>query len=588
MNKTFKIILTLLFTFGIMLSSVSIAYAIQVPKTAIGDGSGVVTGADVQAYFDGLGSPIPQGEYDFSQFSMINGAFNITGNNIAIITNTNTVINGPRDQNAIVSIKNSNNVTFKGFTINGVSDAADIVVQACKNVTIQNNTLNVAANGSANPQSTMGISVNPGPNENISILNNKFSASANPAGRAFFVNENIDGTKLNVIFDGNNFSGHFANTSVSAADLTEFKNNKFDATYYTDTGISFYVWERNTNTKANITNNEFLSDKQEMCIVVDGADANVKDNLFNGKPSNDTCSGGQGLILGVNLKNNATLNGENINDNSYEGLCNGNYYFVKKHSISITKTASTKNPLPGQKVTYTFVITNTGNTALTNVSVSDSKLDAGTLSPASVGTLAQGAKATFTGIMTVPSNAATNSTITNTAYVTINGQITGSLTSETITVGSPAILIPIPPTSTVEVEKPDPFVYEKDVVQQPQVDGISKTSKTYKPSKTKETKSIKDRDKDRDKENKLKCNLSFKDAVITASDITINVGAKFNIMNNVQAIDNGGRGKDITKNVTSKGKINTAVAGKFVIVYEVIGENCNKVSKSITVTVVKP
>jgi len=58
----------------------------------------------------------------------------------------------------------------------------------------------------------------------------------------------------------------------------------------------------------------------------------------------------------------------------------------------------------GEVITYTYVFTNTGNTTMTAVSVSDVHGGTGTLgpiTPASVGTLAPGDSASFTADYTV-------------------------------------------------------------------------------------------------------------------------------------------------------------------------------------------
>jgi uncharacterized repeat protein (TIGR01451 family) len=74
-------------------------------------------------------------------------------------------------------------------------------------------------------------------------------------------------------------------------------------------------------------------------------------------------------------------------------------------SLSLTKSAShTSNVPAGQVITYTYQVTNTGNVALSNVSVADIHSGTGTLSaitPASVASLAIGASTNFTATYTV-------------------------------------------------------------------------------------------------------------------------------------------------------------------------------------------
>jgi len=76
-----------------------------------------------------------------------------------------------------------------------------------------------------------------------------------------------------------------------------------------------------------------------------------------------------------------------------------------------------------------------------------------------------------------------------------------------------------------------------------------------------------------------------KNAVLNVKDSTINVGESFDVMKNVSAIDNAGKGKDITNKVTAIGQINTAVAGTYKVTYSVVGANGKTVTKTVTVTV---
>ena len=76
-----------------------------------------------------------------------------------------------------------------------------------------------------------------------------------------------------------------------------------------------------------------------------------------------------------------------------------------------------------------------------------------------------------------------------------------------------------------------------------------------------------------------------KDAIITARNTTINLGDKFDRLAKVKAIDDGGKGKDITKSIKIKGSVNTKKAGKYELTYSVKGANGNLVSKVVTVTV---
>ena len=79
--------------------------------------------------------------------------------------------------------------------------------------------------------------------------------------------------------------------------------------------------------------------------------------------------------------------------------------------------------------------------------------------------------------------------------------------------------------------------------------------------------------------------VKLKNAVIYASDKTLNIGDKFVFMEGVTARDNGGKGKDLTKRVTISGTINTLKAGSYPITYKVKGANGKTVTKIVTITV---
>ncbi len=81
--------------------------------------------------------------------------------------------------------------------------------------------------------------------------------------------------------------------------------------------------------------------------------------------------------------------------------------------------------------------------------------------------------------------------------------------------------------------------------------------------------------------------IPVKDAVITVRDRTIKLNTKFVIMQGVKAMDNGGRGPNITNKVTISGKINTAKVGKYRMTYSVRGANGNMVNKVVRYNVVR-
>ncbi len=150
-------------------------------------------------------------------------------------------------------------------------------------------------------------------------------------------------------------------------------------------------------------------------------------------------------------------------------------------------------------------------------------------------------------------------------------------------------IIPLPPltptTPTVKIDDPFVYVYDDDRYDKYDYDKYDKDDydKKSKSDKKYDTKSKSD--KKSDTKSKSDCNSKLQDAVIDAKSYTIKIGEEIDIMKNVTAIDDGGRGEDITDDVTIKGYIYTNKPGKYGIVYKVTGGNCRTVSKTITITV---
>lgn len=151
---------------------------------------------------------------------------------------------------------------------------------------------------------------------------------------------------------------------------------------------------------------------------------------------------------------------------------------------------------------------------------------------------------------------AVNISAADLAKVDSNGLI---ITDLVVSTSSPTLVI-VPP-SAAPVTVTDPFVH---------VNGTSGNTTTTAVINT---------------TSKVK---TTKNAIINVKDSTINVGDSFDLMKNVTAIDNNGKGKDITNKVSVAGQINTAVAGKYSVTYKVTGSNGKAVSKTVTVTVVTP
>ena len=85
-------------------------------------------------------------------------------------------------------------------------------------------------------------------------------------------------------------------------------------------------------------------------------------------------------------------------------------------AIDIVKSVDRKALRPGETAAYTLIVTNTGNTDLTDVAVTDSNMDLG--AEGSIGDLAAGESRTITYAFTVPENTENGAVLPNTASVT--------------------------------------------------------------------------------------------------------------------------------------------------------------------------
>ncbi|WP_127492267.1 DUF7507 domain-containing protein [Paenibacillus glycanilyticus] len=106
--------------------------------------------------------------------------------------------------------------------------------------------------------------------------------------------------------------------------------------------------------------------------------------------------------------------------------------------LSITKTPSVENALPGATVTYTITVTNTGNVPLTNVIVQDALLGLSTVIP----TLGIGASQSFTPSFVIPVGTPIGTVIQNRSTA-------ASDQTDTIDTTANVLVDPLPPVMTV-------------------------------------------------------------------------------------------------------------------------------------------
>ncbi|WP_245753085.1 DUF11 domain-containing protein, partial [Algoriphagus hitonicola] len=113
----------------------------------------------------------------------------------------------------------------------------------------------------------------------------------------------------------------------------------------------------------------------------------------------------------------------------------------------------------GEKIEYTFVVTNTGNVPLTNVTVSDPLFD---LSFGPIAELAAGASATYTYIYTVTQADVDAGSIVNTATASGyfgNDEYTDEATETVYTEQTPSIAL----TKTSDVEEGEFYVLDQEI-----------------------------------------------------------------------------------------------------------------------------
>ena len=130
--------------------------------------------------------------------------------------------------------------------------------------------------------------------------------------------------------------------------------------------------------------------------------------------------------------------------------------------LSLTKTEAPGSPNPitraGQSITYDFGVTNTGNTTLNHLAITDTQSVAGeTLSsPAScpVTSLAAGASVTCTGSYTVTSTDISNGKVTDTATATATTTTGASVTSNPATLTIPVVVPTTAPSTVTPTTKP--------------------------------------------------------------------------------------------------------------------------------------
>ena len=148
-------------------------------------------------------------------------------------------------------------------------------------------------------------------------------------------------------------------------------------------------------------------------------------------------------------------------------------------AIDIIKSVDKKVLKPGGTAVYTLIVTNTGNTALTDVAVTDSNVDMG--AEGSIGDLAAGESRTITYEFTVSEDAVNGTVLPNTASVTGTEELSEDSTEEPRTVEDTD-------EKEIRVETEQPVEDEDEeiiLVRNPKISITKKAEKqVYKPGET--------------------------------------------------------------------------------------------------------
>ena len=105
--------------------------------------------------------------------------------------------------------------------------------------------------------------------------------------------------------------------------------------------------------------------------------------------------------------------------------------FVMEPELTLTKDAANGTyDSVGDVINYTLVVTNTGNVTVTNITVTDTNADTGSISPATIATLAQGQSVTVTATHTITQADLNSGFVRNLATVTGQDPTGGLVTDE--------------------------------------------------------------------------------------------------------------------------------------------------------------
>ncbi len=127
---------------------------------------------------------------------------------------------------------------------------------------------------------------------------------------------------------------------------------------------------------------------------------------------------GSYVVLKEDVKDNtitniATVKAIDLNGNNIPDGVSQVETIIKDEGLKIVKSTK-ESALPGETIIYTFVVTNTGDTTIRDITIDDTLIDKSTLEPRSYDSLDKGASVTFTAKYTIPMDKKAKDIIANT------------------------------------------------------------------------------------------------------------------------------------------------------------------------------
>ncbi|MDX9726876.1 MAG: hypothetical protein RBT38_10860, partial [Bacteroidales bacterium] len=201
-----------------------------------------------------------------------------------------------------------------------------------------------------------------------------------------------------------------------------------------------YIFTVTNNSPVTLVNVTVTDPKPNLSIF--GGPVTLAPGETNSTTFTGTYTLTQADIDAGQVDNTASVSGENPSGSTLTDSDDESVPLLKMPALTIDKSADVSTyDAVDDVITYTYVVRNTGNLTLTNVTVEDDNIDAGSLDPASVATLAPGAEATFTATRTITQTDLDEGSVVNVAYAT-DGTTDSPTDTETVTTDEmPALTI---------------------------------------------------------------------------------------------------------------------------------------------------